>query len=484
MMLTRNCRNFKGEIEHYLKNGRNVFDSKIDGVFQSLKFKTWLCRANIKKQEGYHAAHVLFILFMLPLLQIKTVHSFCRKQWRQWSICKKDTYYRFKQNTNYRWRAFMNGINHEIFKKAGINHLPQESLCFVIDDTIIQKTGRKIENVTYIHDHNLGRSVLGFCIVTLGLFTGNAFYPLDYAYFFSNKKNAKTPEKIGDPRSSSGSRSYEAKHYTKLELALSMIRKTVKGGILPGYVLFDSWYSWPWFIQAIRNIHRGIHVVCRLKNSNVRYEYKGRKYRLSKLYQKVRNGFRKDIRTGLLLKRITVTLPDSDDPMVIVFSKGYKEPALETVKGKKKEKESSWVAFLCTNPKLHSSSIIQKYIKRWPIEVCFKECKQMLGLGKDQSNDFNGQVCSTSLSFLRYNCLNYLNVAENYSTMGGLFESLTDDAAIKSYSIRLWEFFRGLFYVSFSKIFALFEIEEDFQAYFEAIEQALTGFTPIQGCET
>lgn len=32
--------------------GQNVFHSKIDSVFQSLKVKTWLCRPNIKKQEG------------------------------------------------------------------------------------------------------------------------------------------------------------------------------------------------------------------------------------------------------------------------------------------------------------------------------------------------------------------------------------------------------------------------------------------------
>lgn len=106
------------------------------------------------------------------------------------------------------------------------------------------------------------------------------------------------------------------------------------------------------------------------------------------------------------------------------------------------------------------------------------------GLGKDQSNDFNGQVNSSTLSFLRYNVLNYLNVAENYSTMGGLFESLIDDAAVKSYSARLWEFFRGLFHVSFSKIFDLFDIQEDFQAYLDTLEQALSGFTPFQGCET
>jgi hypothetical protein len=167
-MHTRNCQNFKGEIEFYLKNGQNVYDSKIDSVFQSLKFKTWLCRANIKKQEGYHAAHLLFILFMLPLLQLKTVNSFCRKQWQQWSRCRKDTYYRFKQNTSYRWRTFMKGINHEIFDRLDLHGLPQKDLCFVIDNTILQKAGRKIENVTYVHDHNLGRSILGFCVVALG----------------------------------------------------------------------------------------------------------------------------------------------------------------------------------------------------------------------------------------------------------------------------------------------------------------------------
>jgi hypothetical protein len=87
----------------------------------------------------------------------------------------------------------------------------------------------------------------------------------------------------------------------------------------------------------------------------------------------------------------------------------------------------------------------------------------MLGLGKDQSNDFNGQVNASSLSFLRYNVLNYLNVAENYATMGGLFETLADDAAIKSYSARLWGFFRGLFCVIFSKIFDLLISRKSFR---------------------
>jgi len=54
----------------------------------------------------------------------------------------------------------------------------------------------------------------------------------------------------------------------------------------------------------------------------------------------------------------------------------------------------------------------------------------------------------------------------------------------KSHAHRLWDFFRGLFLVSFSTIFDLFKINEDFHQYQEAVAEALKGFAPFQGCET
>jgi len=127
-----------------------------------------------------------------------------------------------------------------------------------------------------------------------------------------------------------------------------MIQSAVNCGIVPGYVLFDSWYAWPDLINGIRKTKESVHVICRLKDSNVQYEHKGRKYKLSELYQKVKDGLKRDQRTGLLLKRVTVKLPKSDQEAVIVFSKGYREPEVDSIKGKKKEKESKWTAFLST----------------------------------------------------------------------------------------------------------------------------------------
>lgn len=483
-MSTADCKKFKGEIENYLRNDQKNFDSKIDSVFSSLRVRTLLSRSNIVKEQGFHAAQLLFILIMLPLLKLGTVRSFCEKQWEHWSSCGKDAFYRFKRKA-WRWRTFMCKLSLEIFHGTGCDKCSQKDLYFIVDDTLLEKLGKKMENVSYVFDHNLGRSVLGFCMVTLALLTGNGFYVLDFAYRFGKKRNSASPEKIGDPRSISGRRSFEAKHHTKLELALMMIETAVGQGICPGYVLFDSWYAWPWLISEIRKIaDKSIHVVCRLKNSKVRYLYKGNLLTLAELYKKIRKQFKKDKRTGLLLARITVRLPDSDEDAVIVFSKGYKEPEDDRIRGKKKKKEARWVAFLSTDTAPHSSTIIKIYTKRWATEVCYKECKQMLALGKDQSNDFNAQVFGTTASFMRYNLLSYLNEKENCATLGELFGHLADDYAVITYSQRLWDFFHGLFLISFETLFDLFEIEDDFQSYIEALTDALTDFTPIRGCET
>ena len=483
-MYTTKCKKFKGEIESYLSKEKSIFESRMDRIFHMLNIKTNLNQANIRKKDGYHASHLLFILSLLPILKIPTIHSFCLKNWYHWCMARKDAFYRFQRNPS-RWRSFMYAIILKISEKLNFEKYPLKERYFVIDDSPIPKRGRHIENVSFIYDHSVGRTFLGYCIVSLGLFTGENFYPLDFAYRFGKKRHPNSPEeKIGDPRSISGRMSHEAKHQGKVKLAFQMIQRAYDRGIRAGYVLFDSWYAWPSLINAIRQINEALHVICRLKNTKVLYEYKGEKYRLSELYQKVKASMRKDSRTGLYLKRVRVALSGSTDPVVIVFAKGYHEPDDDQVKGKKKEKEPKWVAFLSTDTQLHASTIIKKYTKRWTIEVCFKECKQLLGLGKDQSNDFNAQVFSTTASFLRYNLLNFLNEKENCNTMGDLFQNLVDESATITYAQRLWDFFRGLFSVAISKIFDLFKIEEECSSYIDAFSQVLNSSKPFQGCET
>ena len=480
-MCITNHTKFKGEIESYLRNGQNKFDSKIDRAFSCLKFKTWLSRTQIRKKDGYPTSHLLFILFLLPVLKLKTVNSFCNKRWYQWSVCRKDAFYRFKQGA-YRWRSFMYKVLKELFSQLDLN---KPKRFFIIDDSVLPKRGKDIENVSFVYDHCQRRSILGYALVKLGLLTENGYYPVDFSYWFSATRDAKSPaEVIGDPRSISGQRSHEAKTYTKLELALQMLKRAIGHGLRADYVLFDSWYAWPSFINAILKIKGAPPVICRLKDAKTKYEYGGKKYRLSELYQKVRKQLKKSKRTRLLLKRIRVKMPGSNEAVTIVLAKGYCEPEAESIKGKKKPEKPQWVAFLCTDNQLHAATIIKHYTKRWAAEVCFKECKQLLELGKDQSNSFQAQVFATTVSFLRYAVLNYLNETEHKRSPGNLFEHLVDEAAHITYARRLWEFFRGLFKISFSKIFELFSIEEEFQSYFSILDQLISESVPFRRCET
>lgn len=84
----------------------------------------------------------------------------------------------------------------------------------------------------------------------------------------------------------------------------------------------------------------------------------------------------------------------------------------------------------------------------------------------------------------RYNFLNYLNKFENYATIGEPFDHVADQTVVISYAHRLWDFFRGLFMVSFYTLFEILNTNKDFQPYFDTLTNAISDFSPFQGCET
>jgi hypothetical protein len=136
-----NCRRFKGEIENYLAKEKTIFESRIDHVFRMLNVKTKLNQVKIRKKEGYHAAHLLFILTLLPLMKISTIHSFYKKKWDQWSEARKDSFYRFKQTPS-RWRSFMYQLLLAISEKLDFDKYPFKERYFIVDDSTLPKRGR------------------------------------------------------------------------------------------------------------------------------------------------------------------------------------------------------------------------------------------------------------------------------------------------------------------------------------------------------
>lgn len=102
-------------------------------------------------------------------------------------------------------------------------------------------------------------------------------------------------------------------------------------------------------------------------------------------------------------------------------------------------KNGEWNGLLTTNLELDFQDAYRIYSMRWTIEVFFKECKQYLGLGKCQSQDFDAQIASTTICVLQYNLLSVVKRFEGYETIGELFRNTKENIVELTLWERIWQ---------------------------------------------
>ena len=120
------------------------------------------------------------------------------------------------------WQTLLNGFILRTFGKLQDGYL-------MIDDTIISKQfARKIENVAWLYDSKVGRSILGLNLVLIAWSNGKVTIPLALKVY--QKKSGKT----------------------RIDLAVELIHYVKKLGIKPKYITFDSWYAADKIFKAVR----------------------------------------------------------------------------------------------------------------------------------------------------------------------------------------------------------------------------------------
>ncbi len=123
-------------------------------------------------------------------------------------------------------------------------------------------------------------------------------------------------------------------------------------------------------------------------------------------------------------------------------------------------------------------------MSRWSIEVFFKEAKTMLGLGKDQSRAFAAQVCSITLTFLRYNLLAFLQAQnDSHMTIGGIFRELESEMGILNHHQKIISFFRQIVLKTLEIINQFLDAPDNFQDYIDIISNCFNTIPLCQGCE-
>ena len=74
-------------------------------------------------------------------------------------------------------------------------------------------------------------------------------------------------------------------------------------------------------------------------------------------------------------------------------------------------------------------------------QVFFKEAKQLLGLGRCQSNDFDAQIADTTITMIHYILLTMKFRFEHYETKGALFDHIREGIIESRLNERLWGLF-------------------------------------------
>ncbi len=78
------------------------------------------------------------------------------------------------------------------------------------------------------------------------------------------------------------------------------------------------------------------------------------------------------------------------------------------------------------------------YQIRWTIEVFNKEAKQLLGLGRCQSNDFDAHIADLSITMIQYMLLSLRFRYDTYESKGLLFEGIKGQINQYKLNERLW----------------------------------------------
>lgn len=421
-----------------LKNSFSAFDQNADLFFDLLTpFKSgrWKNPMAGLKVKGYCFYSIISVLIVLPFTGQNTIHGFIHSWFRCVIEAQKDVFYRLMNGSMICWRIllyrFVKDFSQIVAKASQFN---QEVKCLILDDSLLPKTGSKIEFMGRVWDHVRQTSILGFKLLVLGYFDGASFIPVDFSFHRERGRNKQKPygipkktlkkqyKKQRDTKSAGAKRVREL-DCSKIKCGIKMIKRAISKGLNVDYVLCDSWFTSLELIQVVRNIKKQtVHLIGMYKTAKTKFEYNG----LELTAKQIRGQNRKNIKRcrKLGLQYIQANAWVDGGQLKMFFSR----------KGRK----GKWKVFLCTDLSLSFIKMMQIYQIRWSIEVFFKESKQLLGLGKCQSNDFDAQIAHTTMVMIGYILLTLRHRFDQYETKGGVFANTQQEMLALRLNERLW----------------------------------------------
>ena len=394
------------------QNDKQISKS-IEKFFKRFHISSALKASNAYKKKGIPVIEVFQYLFLLIFSNRSMYMSLITG--RNTPGFAKDTVYRFMKMLQINWIRFTTLLASRIIRDA-IVPLDSEDRAnvLIIDDSMFERNrSKKVELLAKAYDHANHRYRFGFRMLTLGWSDGSSFLPVNSILLSSENKKNRVNEAVKVDKRTAGYKRRLLSIQKGTQAMLELLKTAKKAAVPAKYVLFDSWFSSPSTLHAVKTI--GYDVIGMVKKTpKMFFRYKGEDMSLITIYN--RNKKRRGRSQYLLSVLVDVVKDGKVIPAKVVY-----------VRNRNKRKE--YLCLISTDTTLDENEIIRIYGKRWDIEVFFKVCKSYLNLSREcNSLSYDAMTAHTAVVFTRYMMLSLESREGNDNrSLGELFLYFSDE---------------------------------------------------------
>ena len=373
------------------------------------------------KESGVPFWEIMKILLILPFMDIKNVSSLFNSSVGIKSKGQKDVYYRALSNQKINWRNLLLLFVKRYLQIDQKFTAPKDNVrCLIFDDTDIEKRGKKIEGISKTYNHVTKCFIFGYKLLVAGYWNGSVFMPVDFSFHRENKENKikkyglsrkeiKKQKHVKRDKKLPVYKRFKELNSKKTEMVIQMFRRINHRKITVDYILFDSWFTSIGLIKKLLSINKSVNIIGMYKY-NSKLVIDGKEQTIKQL-RKYRGKLKRSRSMNLYYFQYVAEL-DGVNVKVFITKRGV---------------NGAWHTIISTNTSLTFIRTMEIYNIRWSIEVFFKEAKQLLGLGKSQSTNFDVQIAQTTVSMIQYLLVSLKYRMEAYETIGGMFKDIKQD---------------------------------------------------------
>jgi len=215
---------------------------------------------------------------------------------------------------------------------------------------------------------------------------------------------------------------------SKVSMLIIMIKRAIKNGFVPDYILTDSWFFCQELLTVVDKLSsKGVKLLSMVKMGNTTYTVvpSGKIHNAHSLI-KIQE---RKARYNRKLKAHYIKIP-------VTYS-GIRINLFFVKMGQK----GTWRLLSTNDLSIGFTKVMEVYQLRWSIEVFFKESKQYLNLGKSNSSDFDGQIADATISMIQHIMLTFFKRMNYQQSFGELFKEISNEIIESTLAEKLWEIF-------------------------------------------